>query len=101
MGNLKYMINTKIIFLSVLMDITGNEETMISIDENSTIMDLLNKLINLFGNEFENTIFEKSELQNKYIIIGINGKDVRSLNGLNTIIQNGDEISIMPAIAGG
>ena len=27
--------------------------------------------------------------------------DIRSINGLETVIQEGDEISFMPAIAGG
>jgi molybdopterin converting factor small subunit len=31
----------------------------------------------------------------------VNGEDVRYLDGLNTPTKSGDEISIVPAVAGG
>ncbi|MBI4236167.1 MAG: MoaD/ThiS family protein [Chloroflexi bacterium] len=36
-----------------------------------------------------------------FITIYINGDDVRYLQGLNTTLRDGDEIVIVPAIAGG
>ena len=33
--------------------------------------------------------------------IYVNGEDVRFLEGLNTGINTGDEVSIVPAVAGG
>ncbi|MBY9020274.1 MAG: MoaD/ThiS family protein, partial [Candidatus Lokiarchaeota archaeon] len=37
----------------------------------------------------------------KYVIITVNSKDIRTLDELNTEIQLDDEISFIPAIAGG
>jgi molybdopterin synthase sulfur carrier subunit len=37
----------------------------------------------------------------QYIIIYVNGEDVRFLQGVNTPVNNGDELSIVPAVAGG
>jgi molybdopterin synthase sulfur carrier subunit len=31
----------------------------------------------------------------------VNGEDVRFKNGLDTSLQSGDELSIIPAVAGG
>ncbi|GBD27479.1 Sulfur carrier protein CysO [bacterium HR30] len=37
----------------------------------------------------------------KFVNIYINGDDIRFLNSLETPVKDGDEISIVPAIAGG
>lgn len=38
---------------------------------------------------------------NKFILVYVNGEDIRFLNGVNTVVNDGDEISIIPALAGG
>ena len=43
---------------------------------------------------------EEGELRN-FVNIYVNGEDVRFLDGLGTAINTGDEISIVPAVAGG
>ncbi|MCX8214635.1 MAG: MoaD/ThiS family protein [SAR202 cluster bacterium] len=43
---------------------------------------------------------EAGELRN-FVNIYINGEDVRFLNGLKTDTSDGDEISVVPAVAGG
>lgn len=37
----------------------------------------------------------------RFVNIYINGEDVRFLKGLDTPLQPGDEVSIVPAVAGG
>ena len=37
----------------------------------------------------------------RFINVYINGEDVRFLDGLSTPINQGDEVSIVPAVAGG
>ena len=37
----------------------------------------------------------------KFVNVYVNGEDVRFLDGLNTLTKSGDEISIVPAVAGG
>ena len=43
---------------------------------------------------------EAGELRN-FVNIYINGEDVRFLDGLKTDTSDGDEISVVPAVAGG
>ncbi len=43
---------------------------------------------------------EKGELR-RFVNIYVNGEDVRFLNGAATALKSGDEISIIPAMAGG
>jgi molybdopterin synthase sulfur carrier subunit len=37
----------------------------------------------------------------RFINIYVNGEDVRFLQGLTTALKSGDEVSIIPAVAGG
>lgn len=43
---------------------------------------------------------ENGELR-YFVNIYLNGEDVRFLNGLDTAMSSGDEVSIVPAVAGG
>lgn len=43
---------------------------------------------------------EQGELRN-FVNIYVNGEDVRFLDGLDTATSSGDEISVVPAVAGG
>lgn len=95
------MVKITISFLSLLVDITKKEKIVLSIEENSTIKDALNILFMKFGKDLKETILISSNILNKYIILGLNDKDIRSLGNLNTILKEGDEISFLPAIAGG
>ncbi|MPZ22191.1 MAG: molybdopterin synthase sulfur carrier subunit, partial [Dehalococcoidia bacterium] len=37
----------------------------------------------------------------RFVNVFVNGEDVRFLNGLQTDLKDGDEVSIVPAVAGG
>jgi len=95
------MIEIKIFFLSLLADITGIEEIIMSFDDNSTIKDILKELNLKFGKDFKNIVMNTPDLLSKYVLIGKNGKDIRSFEGLITTVQEGDEVFLLPAIAGG
>ncbi len=43
---------------------------------------------------------EDGELRN-FVNVYVNGEDVRFLQGLGTATKSGDEVSIVPAVAGG
>lgn len=94
-------LQVKVLFLSILEDITGIKEISLPIKDNSTIRDIINELIMNFGEEFENIIFISTGILSKYILLSLNGKDIKHYNDIDTIIQDGDEIIFLPAIAGG
>ena len=43
---------------------------------------------------------ESGELRS-FVHVYLNGEDIRFLKGLNTALKPGDEVSIVPAVAGG
>jgi len=95
------MLDVKILFWSLLTDITKVEEIRIPIEDESDVESILGKLVEKFGSKFEEMVFKDSKDLSKYVLITVNGKDIRSLDGLTTKIQHEDEISFIPAIAGG
>ncbi len=48
----------------------------------------------------ERLLDEKGELRS-FVNVYVNGEDIRFLQGLKTATKQGDEVSIVPAVAGG
>jgi sulfur-carrier protein len=44
---------------------------------------------------------DESGALRRFVNLYVNGEDVRFKNGLDTSLQSGDELSIIPAVAGG
>ena len=49
---------------------------------------------------FRSRILEDGELKH-YVNVYVNGEEARSLEGLHTPLKDGDEVAIIPALAGG
>ena len=73
-------------------------------DKASVDGDNLSEIINDLESQYpgikERLCDENEELRH-FVNIYINGEDVRFLNGLQTNVSERDEISIVPAVAGG
>lgn len=50
---------------------------------------------------FKDRLCDESGQVRRFVNIYVNGEDVRFLSGVTTAIGAGDEISIVPAVAGG
>ena len=76
-----------------------NEEDKVSL-EGSTLQEILDALETKYPGIKERLCEETGELRN-FVNVYINGEDSRFLDGLSSSINSGDEISIVPAVAGG
>jgi MoaD family protein len=81
-----------------LMKLTDNQSEVSA--EGETISDIINNLDNQF-NGIKDRICEENGAPRRFINIYINEEDIRFLEGEKTTVKDGDEISIIPAIAGG
>lgn len=81
-----------------LMKLTDNQSEVSA--EGETISDIINNLENQF-NGIKDRICEENGVPRRFINIYINEEDIRFLEGEKTAVKDGDEISIIPAIAGG
>ena len=68
--------------------------------EGSKLGDLIDHLDESYPGFRERLVDEAGELR-YFVNIYLNGEDVRFLQGLDTSTNTGDEISIVPAVAGG
>lgn len=88
----------KTVFYGALIRITGEKETEV---EASTLKEALEKLTSKYGENFNTRIFDSAGKPNRFINFYVNGKDVRFLNQLDTALNPGDEVLIIPAVGGG
>ena len=49
----------------------------------------------------KNRLLDEEGKIRKFVNIYVNGEDIRFLNGIDTKVNGSDEISIVPAVAGG
>ena len=85
-----------------LKRIIGLGEIELSIPERSTLEELLATMVKRWGKELSSRLLESnSSIPLPYIRLMVNGRDIAFLNRLKTELQEGDEILILPPIAGG
>ena len=83
---------------SPLRRITGGQDRVEV--EGSTLSETINGLEDKFPGIKARLLDETGELKH-FVNVYVNGEDVQFLQGLNTPITSTDEVSIVPAVAGG
>ena len=78
----------------------GGGEKKIDI-EASTLSDAFTKISETMGDEFKRRVLNNDGTPRSLINIYINGKNAKFSSGLDTELKVGDEIYILPAVAGG
>jgi molybdopterin synthase sulfur carrier subunit len=68
--------------------------------DGSSLGELIDGLESAFPGFKERLLDEAGELR-YFVNIYLNGEDVRFLQGMGTATKTGDEVSIVPAVAGG
>ena len=66
----------------------------------SNLIECIEALEREFPGMKERLYDEKGELR-RFVNVYVNGEDVRFLQGLESALKPGDEVSIVPAVAGG
>jgi len=87
-----------IIFYGGLARVTGEKTAHVS---GSTVKEVLNLLTARYGERLEGRIYDGDGKLRRFVNIYINGKDIRFLSQLDSELDDGDEISIIPAVGGG
>jgi MoaD family protein len=89
----------KIKLLRPFSEAVGKNEFEIDFNE-KTLNDLLKSLIKKYP-KLENEFFKDNYELTEYICIFINDKPLSALNGVDTLLKNGDEILFFMPISGG
>ena len=67
--------------------------------DGSTVGEVLDSLYDRYD-ELRSRIAEDGGLR-RFVNVYVGGEDIRFLDGLQTPVQDGDEVTILPAVAGG
>jgi len=89
----------KISYFALLRDATKKNQEVWSRPV-GTVRDLLRDLAEEYGAEFSRWVLKGGELAG-FAIVLVDGRDVRSLQGLDTPLKPDSEVFIFPPVAGG
>ena len=92
------MANITFTIPSVLNQSGGEKKTEISAD---SLTDAFAKISEIMGDDFKRRVLESDGTPRSLINIYINGKNAKFSSGMETVLNNGDEVYILPAVAGG
>ncbi|MBI3254909.1 MAG: ThiF family adenylyltransferase, partial [Nitrosarchaeum sp.] len=92
------MANITFTIPSVLNHGGGEKKTEISAD---SLTSAFLKISEIMGDDFKRRVLESDGIPRSLINIYINGKNAKFSDGMNTILNDGDEVYILPAVAGG
>jgi molybdopterin synthase sulfur carrier subunit len=90
--------SVKVRIPATLRRLTGGQEVVTA--EGSRLKDCIEALEARFPGLKERLVDEAGQLR-RFVNVYVNGEDVRFLQGLDTVLKPGDEVSIVPAVAGG
>jgi len=78
----------------------GAGEKKINLDAD-TLKDAFVKISETMGDDFKRKVLNEDGTPRSLINIYINGKNAKFSSGLDTTLSDGDDVSILPAVAGG
>ncbi len=92
------MANITFTIPSVLNQGGGEKKTEISAD---SLQDAFAKISEIMGDDFKRRVLEGDGTPRSLINTYINGKNAKFSGGMDTSLNDGDEVYILPAVAGG
>jgi adenylyltransferase/sulfurtransferase len=92
------MANITFTIPSVLNQGSGEKKTEILAD---SLSDAFAKISDVMGDDFKRKVLENDGTPRSLINVYINGKNAKFSNGMETSLNDGDEVYILPAVAGG
>lgn len=84
---------------ATLRSLVGSKSVIIQRDA-GTVGVVLEELTEVYP-DLRGAIFDEPEVVRPFVAIMVNGRDIRHLNGLDTVIDKDATVDIFPPIAGG
>jgi molybdopterin synthase sulfur carrier subunit len=96
------VILVKVRTILTMKTIMGSGEIELPVADGSTLGQLIVTLVNRYGDDLASHLYEpNSKNLRSYIRLMVNGRDIAFLNGMETVLRNGDEVLILPPVSGG
>jgi molybdopterin synthase sulfur carrier subunit len=91
-------------FFTSLRELIGKKEEILKFPDNEavTVNTVLKRLVKHYGKEFvEYVYYSKTGEVKSFLQFLINGRSASALNGLETQLEDGDVLAIIPPVGGG
>jgi sulfur-carrier protein len=96
------MITVRVRTILTLKKILGKGEVEFPVPEGATLRELLRLIVDRWGDELASRLFDpKTGAVFPHIRLMVNGRDIAFLDRMETILQNGDDVLILPPVSGG
>jgi molybdopterin synthase sulfur carrier subunit len=88
-------------FYAMLREATGKKSETVELPEKSSVGGLIDLLVERYGDRFGYYIYDGQKRVRDYISFMLNGVNVNSLNGFDSLLNDGDVVSLLPPLGGG
>jgi molybdopterin synthase sulfur carrier subunit len=88
-------------YYAVLRELAGKRSERVTLPEGSSVRDLVGLLVKRYGEGFERYIYDCEGRVRGYLSYMLNGFNINSLDGFETLLRDGDILSLLPPIGGG
>ena len=92
--------NVRVRFYGMVYDEVSTREWEMEIGRDSTVNDLLSILVERHP-PLSSMVFDDEGVFREYLEVAVNHTDIIGLKGLETVLNEGDVVLIMPPIGGG
>ncbi len=84
----------------LLRRIIGKRVIEIHVADDATISDVLDYIVDEWGEEASNLIMDNGKISGNLIIL-LNMKDIDTLEGERTLVKENDQVAVLPHVQGG
>lgn len=92
----------KIRYLGLTKSIVGKDRDEFYLEDKSSLRDLLERMVRKYGDRFKKEVYEPGieDLKTDYVLT-VNGVLMGQLDGIETPLKDGDDVTLMSIIYGG
>ena len=92
----------KVQYLVFIKNLINKSEDEFELEEGASLSELLNKIMGIYGKPFKKEVFEPGLKDVKMgFVVTVNGVLMGQLQGVDTRLNNGDNVILMSLMSGG
>jgi molybdopterin converting factor small subunit len=96
------IMRVKVQYLGFIKNLISQSEDEFEFEEGASLSELLNKIAGIYGKPFQKEVYEKGIKDVKMgFVVTVNGILIGQLNGVDTQLNNGDNVTLMSLMSGG
>ncbi len=92
----------KVLYLGFIKNLIRRSEDEFELEEGASLSELLNQIAGIYGKPFKKEVYEPGLRDMKMgFVVTVNGILMGQLNGVNTQLNDGDNVILMSLMSGG